>query len=47
MKIKLSGFIIASAILLGGCQSTGGEDKFSGSYVQSHLVKGKTTVWRS
>lgn len=44
MKINLAGLIIVSVVLLlSGCSSTGGEDKYSASYVQSHLVKGKTT----
>jgi hypothetical protein len=29
--------------LISGCASMGGEDKFSASYVQSHLVPHKTT----
>ncbi|MBK4784745.1 MAG: hypothetical protein FT714_11030 [Pantoea sp. Pent] len=30
-------------ILLSGCSSTGGEDKYSATYVQSHIKEGKTT----
>lgn len=40
MKISIAGLIITSAILLSGCSSTGGEDKYSASYVQSHVVEG-------
>ncbi|MFS6933787.1 hypothetical protein [Klebsiella oxytoca] len=43
MKINITGYIIAAVILLSGCSSVGGEDKYSASYIESHLVKGKTT----
>ncbi|MCR0999249.1 hypothetical protein [Serratia rubidaea] len=43
MNSYLKCLVIATTILLCACSSTGGEDKFSASYVQSHIVKGKTT----
>lgn len=35
-------FLLAGVLLLSGC-STGGEDKYSTSYVQSHITQGVTT----
>ncbi|HFN0608740.1 hypothetical protein ACYBCU_24060 [Klebsiella pneumoniae] len=43
MNSNLKCFVIATTFLLGACSSGGGEDKFSASYVQSHIVEGKTT----
>ncbi|SFC09159.1 hypothetical protein [Kosakonia oryzae] len=45
MKNSLKCLVVVSAILLSACSSMGGggEDKFSASYVQSHIVEGKTT----
>ena len=41
MKTKL---LCALAVtLISGCASMGGEDKFSASYVQSHIIPHKTT----
>ncbi|MEB5835410.1 hypothetical protein MXF26_03965 [Pantoea dispersa] len=43
MKINLMGLMVMLVILLSGCSSTGGEDKYSATYVQSHIKEGKTT----
>ncbi|MDU3756597.1 MAG: hypothetical protein E7G34_24450 [Klebsiella pneumoniae] len=43
MNSTMKCFVIAATFLLGACSSGGGEDKFSASYVQSHIVEGKTT----
>ena len=43
MRTNLVSFAIAAVILLSGCSSLGGEDKFSDSYIKSHIVVGKTT----
>ncbi|MDD7998679.1 hypothetical protein FEI17_05165 [Kosakonia radicincitans] len=44
MNSSLKCLVVVSAILLSACSSMGGgEDKFSASYVQSHIVEGKTT----
>lgn len=43
MRTNFFAFIIVSVILLSGCSSMGGEDKFSDSYIKSHIVVGKTT----
>jgi hypothetical protein len=44
MKIKSIILIISVIVtLISGCASMNGEDKYSASYVQSHIIKGKTT----
>ncbi|OON40160.1 hypothetical protein BTJ39_09700 [Izhakiella australiensis] len=34
---------VVAALLLAGCSSTGGEDKFSQRYISSHVIADKTT----
>ncbi|OIV47705.1 hypothetical protein BK025_02110 [Sodalis sp. TME1] len=43
--MKKAGLVLAVILSLSACAggTTGGEDKFSTSYVESHIVKGKTT----
>lgn len=35
---------LATALLVGGCSTLGGEDKFSDAYVRSHIIAQKTTL---
>ncbi len=45
MRTVFLGVVTAAALVLTACSSgiTGGEDKYSTTYVQSHITEGKTT----
>lgn len=43
MRLAFMVALTVGSLLLSGCSSMGGEDKFSNTYVDSHIIKGKTT----